>query len=238
MQAGNSIGTPFGYIWTGKFYDFPDLSDPEIPKPIGAVIAGDLRFEDLNDDGVINSDDKAYYGYSDMPEKIFGVSFNLTYKGFDLSAFWQGASNVSIQPSGPMSNEFAPNVQPFHKEGRWVYDPSRGLDTRATATYPALQVGSSPYTREPSTFNLLNAAYLRLKVAEIGYTFPNSLTRKIRVADVRLFVNGNNLLTFDHLEKYHIDPEYFTSQGASNGANTGAYSPQNKFYALGLSVVF
>ncbi|HEY0668511.1 MAG TPA: TonB-dependent receptor, partial [Sphingobacteriaceae bacterium] len=180
-QAGHPIDTPFGYIWTGKFYDFPDLTNPDVPKPVGSLIAGDLRFEDLNKDGVIDSDDKTYYGYSDLPEKIFGFNFNLTFKGFDISTFWQGASNVSIRPSGPISNEFAPNVQPFHKEGRWVYDPSRGLDTRATATYPALQPGGSAYTREASTFNLLNAEYLRLKIAEIGFTLPKQLTEKIRV---------------------------------------------------------
>ena len=173
-----------------------------------------------------------------MPEKILGMNLSLNYKGFDFMTFWQGASNVMFRPSGPISNEFGPNVQPFHKEGRWVYDPARGLDTRATATYPALQLGGSSYTRLPSTFNYLNSEYLRLKTAEIGYTFPQTLTRKLKVSNLRVFVNGNNLLTFDRLDKYHIDPEYFSSLGSSNGAGTGAYSPQNKFYAAGLYVTF
>ncbi len=231
MQKGNPIGTPFGYVWTGKFYDTPDLSNPAVPKPVGFVIPGDLMFKDLNADGIINSDDKTFAGYTDLPEKMFGFHLSLDFKGFDISTFWQGASNVSIRPSGPISNEFGPNVQPFHKEGRWVYDPSRGLDTRATATYPALQIGGSAYTREASTFNLLNAEYLRLKTAEIGYTLPKVVTDKLRVASVRLFLNGFNLLTFDHLGKYHIDPEY-------SGTPNGAYSPQNKFYAAGLNVTF
>ncbi|HEY0667200.1 MAG TPA: TonB-dependent receptor [Sphingobacteriaceae bacterium] len=238
MTAGNPIGTPYGYIWTGKFYDTPDLANPDVPKPVGSVIAGDLMFQDLNDDGIIDADDQKYFGYSDMPEKILGMNLSLTFKGFDFMTFWQGASNVMFRPSGPLSFEFGPNVQPFHKESRWVYDPSRGLDTRATATYPALQPGGSSYTRLSSTFNHLNAEYLRLKTAEIGYTFPKSFTSKIRVSDLRIFVNGNNLLTFDRLDKYHIDPEYFSSNGSSNGQGTGAYSPQNKFYAAGLYVTF
>ncbi|GAA4431641.1 TonB-dependent receptor [Ravibacter arvi] len=239
VQAGNSIGRPMGYIWTGKFYDTPELSNPEIPKPMGAApIPGDLMFKDLNGDGVIDAFDRTYIGYSDMPEKIFGFNLSLDYKNFYLSSFWQGASNVNMRLSGPLSFEFGPNVQPFHKEGRWVYDPDRGLDTRATATYPALQIGASTYTREASTFNLLNAEYLRLKTAEFGYIVPADLAKKVGMSGLRIFVNGSNLLTFDHLKKYNVDPEYFTNRGSSNGAGTGAYSPQNKFYAIGLNATF
>lgn len=237
-QAGNPINTPIGYLWTGKFYDIPDLTNPAVPKPVGALVAGDLMFQDLNKDGIINSDDRTYFGYSDLPEKMFGANLSLDFKGFDITTFWQGASNVSIRPSGPISNEFGPNVQPFHKEGRWVYDPARGLDSRATATYPSLQLGGSSYTREASSFNFLNAEYLRLKTAEIGYTLPQDLVKKLHVSNVRVFMNGNNLLTFDHLGKYNIDPEYFSTLGSANGTGTGAYSPQNKFYALGLNVTF
>lgn len=239
VQAGNSIGRPMGYIWTGKFYDVPELSNPDIPKPVGAPARpGDLIFKDLNDDGVIDAFDRTYIGFSDMPQKIFGFNLNVDYKNFYISTFWQGASDVNMRLSGPLSYEFGPNVQPFHKEGRWVYDPDRGLDTRATATYPALQVGGSTYTREASTFNLLNAEYLRLKTAEIGYNVPATATQKIGMSALRIFVNGANLLTFDHLKKYNVDPEYFTSRGSSNGQGTGAYSPQNKFYAIGLNATF
>ncbi len=238
VEAGNPINTPFVYVWTGKFYDTPDLTNPAVPKPVGALIAGDLMFEDLNGDGIINTDDRKYTGYSDLPEKIFGANLSLDFKGFDISTFWQGASNVSIRPGGPLANEFGPNVQPFHMEGRWVYDPARGLDTRATATYPALQLGASAQTRLPSTFNVLNAEYIRLKTAEIGYTFSQGLVKKLRVSNVRVFVNGSNLLTFDRLGKYNLDPEYFSTLGDANGTGTGAYSPQNKFYALGLNVTF
>ena len=231
MQKGNPIGMPFGYVWTGRFYDTPDFTNPAVPKPVGKIYPGDLMFKDLNADGVINSDDRTFIGYSDLPEKMFGFNLSLNFKGFDISTFWQGASNVNIIPSGPMSNEFGPNVQPFHKEGRWVYDPARGLDTRATATYPSLIIGGSAQTRLLSTFHLLNAEYLRLKTAEIGYRLPKMITEKLRLANVRLFLNGFNLLTFDHLGKYYIDPEY-------SGTANGAYSPQNKFYAVGLNVTF
>jgi hypothetical protein len=230
-QTGHPIGTPFVYVWTGKFYDIPDLVDPTVPKPVEKIYPGDLVFKDLNADGVINSDDRAYTGYSDLPEKMFGLNFSLDFKGFDVSTFWQGASNVSIMPSGPIRNELGPNIQPFHKEGRWVYDPSRGLDTRATATYPSLIVGGSAQTRLPSTFHLLNGEYFRLKTLEIGYRFPQTITKTLHVSGLRVFASGFNLLTFDHLGKYKIDPEY-------SGTPNGAYSPQSKFYAIGLNATF
>jgi hypothetical protein len=230
-QAGNPIGRPFGHVWTGKFYDAADLSNPLVPKPVEMVYPGDLMFQDLNADGIINSDDRTYIGYAELPEKMFGFDFAVAYKGFDLSSFWQGASNADIMPSGPLRNEFGPNIQPYHKEDRWVYDPARGLDTRSTAMYPALIIGGSAQTRLPSTFNLLNAEYLRLKSAEIGYTFPERLAKSLRVSSVRLFLSGSNLLTFDHLKKYNLDPEY-------TGTSNGAYSPQNNFYSIGANVTF
>lgn len=238
VYAGNSIGRPMGYIWTGKFYDTDELSNPDIAKPAGTVIPGDLMYKDLNGDGIINSFDRTYYGYSDIPEQIFGFNLSVDYKSVYLSTFWQGASNVNMRLSGPLSYEFGPNVQPFHKEGRWVYDPARGLDTRATATYPSLQIGGGAMTREASTFNLLNAEYLRLKTVELGYNVPSSFAKRIGMSALRVFTSGSNLLTFDHLGKYNVDPEYFTSRGSSNGSGTGAYSPQNKFYAIGLNATF
>jgi TonB-linked SusC/RagA family outer membrane protein len=231
VQAGHSIGTPYGYIWTGKFYDIPDLTDPNVPKPVSTIIAGDLMFKDLNGDGIINTDDQTYFGFPELPEEMFGFNLDLDYRNFYISTFWQGASNTNIRPSGPLANEFAPNIQPFQKEGRWVYDPAHGLDTRATATYPALQIGGSPQTKLASSFNYLNAEYLRLRTVEIGYVFPQALIRKIRFSSLRVFLSGSNVLTFDHLGKYNLDPEY-------SGSANGAYSPQNKFYAAGLNVTF
>ncbi|ACU03344.1 TonB-dependent receptor plug [Pedobacter heparinus DSM 2366] len=250
-QTGKQIGMLAPqFIWTGKFYSEEDLTNNAVPKPVAKVWAGELMFKDLNGDGKIDSDDKAYTGYGQIPEKIFGINLNMDYKNFYLNTFWQGASNVVINPTAGMRLEYAGygyNVQEFHKEDRWVYDPSRGLDTRATAKYPLLMLGGAPQTRELSTFHVLNGEYLRLKAAEFGYTFPKTLITKLHIADLRVFVSGSNLLTFSHLKRYHIDPEYLgnnipgqmvAGQGEANGLGSGAWSPQNKFYAFGLNVTF
>lgn len=229
MQKGHPIGSFFGYTWTGKFYDYPDLEDPNIPKPNYGIVAGDLMFEDLNDDGVIDDYDKGVIGYPSIPEIVYGFNIGIQYKNIYANIFFQGASNVNSSYGNILMSEFAPNVQEIHK-GRWVYDPARGLDTRAAATYPSLNVnGGSQATRELSTFKLVDSKYLRLKTIEIGYDFPKSTLSSLRLSGLRVYINGANLLTFNDYKP--IDPEYYSG-------SSGAYFPQTKYYSVGLNLSF
>lgn len=237
MQVNHRIGQPFGYVWTGKYYDYPDLTNAAIPKPTGTVYAGDLMFKDLNKDGKIDNNDVTAIGYSAMPEKIFGINTEFTFKNFYLSTFWQGASNCSIYFGGAMRYEFYPNVYAFHL-GRWEYDPTHNIDTRATATYPSLHLTPSASTTALSTFQLLNGEYIRLKSAEFGYNFSKNVVKKLGISDLRVYVSGSNLLTFDHV--HYVDPEYLPSNSTSGGTGGGAANvyPQTKFYNVGLYVTF
>lgn len=228
MQKDHPIGQPFGYVWTGKFYDFPDLTNPDVPKPDGTLYPGDLMFKDINDDGKIDDMDRTAIGFPTIPEVIFGITVDVSYKNFYLNTFWQGATNTSVSFGGAMRYEFSPNVYDLHWN-RWVYDEAKGLDTRATATYPSLHLGGSQQTTAMSTFQLLNGEYIRLKSAEFGYTFPKSVLQKLKLGDLRVYISGSNLLTFDHIK--YIDPEY-TSGGRGNRY------PQTRFYAVGLNVTF
>jgi TonB-linked SusC/RagA family outer membrane protein len=241
-QTGKPILTPLLYIWSGEFYTEADLTNPTVAKPNGTLYAGELKMKDLNGDLIINADDMARTGFTETPEKTFGLNLDMDYKNFYVSTFWQGASNVGLTVGGPLRNEFSPNIQRYQMEDRWVYDPSRGLDTRENAKYPLLIVGGAPQTQLASTFHQKNAEYLRLKAAEFGYIFPKSITQRLRVSALRVFLSGSNLLTFSHVKRYSLDPEYLgaTNPGldATNGIGTGAYSPQNKFYAVGLNVTF
>lgn len=241
-STGHPLNTELLYIWTGEFYSAEDLANPEVPRPAGKIIPGDLVFEDLNGDGEITSDDMAYTGFNETPEIMVGLNLNLGFKNFYLSTNWYGATNVAYRVGGNFRNEFGNNVQAYQKEGRWVYDPSRGLDSRETATYPALVVGGSTTVKMSSTFNKLNSEYIRLRAAELGYDFPESLTQKFRVSRFRVFVSGSNLLTFSPMKKFKIDPEYIGSQNpdisGTAGNTNGAYAPQNKFYAFGFNLTF
>src|SRR5690606_5801538 len=105
-----------------------------------------------------------------------------------------------------------------------------------------LVVGGSTTVKMSSTFNKLNSEYIRLRAAELGYDFPESLTQKFRVSKFRVFVSGSNLLTFSPMKKFKIDPEYIGSQNpdisGTAGNTNGAYAPQNKFYACGFNLTF
>jgi TonB-linked SusC/RagA family outer membrane protein len=241
-QTGHPIGTEQLYTWTGKFYSAADIANPKVAKPAGMIIPGELMYADLNGDGVIDQNDQAYQGYNEAPEIVFGWNINIGYKNFYLSTNWYGAAHVSYRPSGAMLNEFLNQIQPYQKDGRWVYDPSQGLDTRATATFPALELGGSTTEKMASTWSKLDASYVRLRAAEFGYEFSKKFLQKLHINNLRVFISGSNLLTFTPLKKYHIDPEYIGSDNpnaaGTTGSSTGVYSPGNKFYAAGLNVTF
>ena len=240
MQKDHPIGTTFGYIWTGKFYNFDDLTNNDVPKPEGTLYPGDLMFKDLNEDGKIDDMDRTAIGYPAIPEILFGITVDFSYKNFYLNTFWQGATNTSVSFGGAMRYELSPNVYDLHW-GRWLYDdrdPQNIIDTRATATYPSLHLGGSPQTTAMSTFQLLNGEYIRLKSAEFGYNFPKSLLQRMKISDLRVYISGSNLLTFDHIK--YIDPEYASSNantGNAQGGRANTY-PQTRFYAVGLNVTF
>jgi TonB-linked SusC/RagA family outer membrane protein len=243
MQVNHPIGQSFGYVWTGKFYDYPDLSNASVPKPVVPVIAGDLMFKDIGGpdgkpDGKIDDMDRTAIGYPSIPEIVYGITLDLSFKNFYLNTFWQGAAHTDVQFGGAMRNEFSPNVYSIHM-GRWVYDPARGLDTRATATYPSLQIPVSPQTATLSTFQLMNGDYVRLKSVEFGYNFPKKVLRQIKLSELRVYLSGSNLLTFAHLK--YVDPEYASTNStiaSSTDGGRGNTYPQTKFYAVGLYVTF
>jgi TonB-linked SusC/RagA family outer membrane protein len=238
--TGHPISTEKLYTWTGKFYSIEDMTNPKVAKQNG-VIPGELMFEDLNGDGVIDPNDQSYQGYNEAPEIVFGWNVNIGYKNFNLSTNWYGATHVAYRTGGAIFNEFGLQVQQFQKDGRWVYDPSRGLDTRATASYPALVLGGSTSVRAASTFTKLDASYVRLRAAEFSYTFPKKMMQKLGITSLRVFVSGSNLLTFSPMKKYHLDPEYVAGDNPTavgTVGTTGVYSPGNKFYATGLNVTF
>ena len=244
MAKGYPVGQPRAYLWSGTFYTQEEIDDPSVAKPSGGALAGDLKFVNLNGDEVIDANDmtrqpgKNGIGYGTIPEIIYGFNTNFGYKGFYLDLFWQGAAHVSSRWVNGMRYEFHGggksqygNLYDFHLD-RWVYDPENGLDTRETAKYPRLALGGSTITREDSSFQRLNSAFLRLKSVELGYNFPKHLINGLGMSSLRVFVGGSNVLTFDKVG--WVDPEY-NPEGTGNRGNS---YPQTKFYSFGVNVSF
>lgn len=191
---------------------------------------GDIRYEDLNDDGKITEADRTWIGNPSMPELVYGFGASLKYKGFDFSFLMQGAGNRSTYLTGgwyfqPFQAERSPkymgNVMSMFLD-RWTVD-----NPNPNAFSPRLSYGSNANNYKTSTWWQRDASYLRVKNVELGYTLPESLTQKIHAKSMRVYLQGVNLLTISKFYKNFWDPE--------TGAD--AY-PMQKTIFLGLNLLF
>lgn len=218
-------GKPIGANWlmyeaTGIFRTQADLDNN--PHLSNAKL-GDLMFRDVNDDKVINGNDKVRLEKTPTPEIIFGLTLGLQYKQWGLNTLWQGAANVyqySFFESGTIGNF----TKDFY-DNRWTAD-------NINAAYPKVYDRQATVTGEKNTFWLENASYLRLKNIELSYTLPQSLLNKLSISAMRVYVTGYNMLTFTGMK--NLDPE--TAEG---GQGFAAWStPQSRVVNLGVNITF
>lgn len=217
---GHPMQTPLYYETDGIFEDWDEVNSR--PSWEGAE-PGDVIFKDVNGDGQINSKDRVRQDYNDIPEVTFGANFSFTYKNLDLSMLWQGATNVRRYNKprvGAVSNmyeEIANNHwTPNNRDAKWP----RAWDRESM--YWSSFKGAN-------TFFWENASYLRLKNFEIGYTLPEDLTSQAFIRKFRVYVSGQNVLTFDDLS--FADPE-------ANTEDTYGYYPIMKVINFGASIKF
>lgn len=236
-QVGRPITEYYGYQTNGFFQNQNDINN--YPKPAGAVVGvGDLRFKDLNGDGKIDSKDETFLG-DPFPHYTFGFTYRIAVAGFDLTAFIQGVGKRDEFLRGEL-------VEPFHYNyGATVYEHMLDFWTpeNPNARFPRLAtIGSASNTnnwRTGSDLYKFNAAYVRLKNINIGYTLPKALTQKIGIERLRVSAIGQNILTLSKLN--FIDPE---TTEFDNNVNANAYSNSArqyllpKFYGMGLDVTF
>ena len=199
---------------------------------------GDVKYKDSNGDGVINEDDREIVG-SPIPKLTYGFTGNLKFKSFDLSLFFQGAYGNKLY------NQISTDTEGFYRAfnvteriatGSWSGEGS-------TNEFPRLtwESASSTNNKRPSTRFLESGSYLRLKNAQLGYSFSPKMLEKLKMSNLRIYVSGQNLLTFT---KYTgLDPEIYTSSNAQGdgvravGIDWGTY-PSARIYTLGLNVNF
>ena len=235
-RTGQRYGQRFGLVAEGLFNTWEEVNVANRPVyswSSNKIQPGDIRYKDVNGDGRIDVNDQVPIGYSNFPEKIFGISLGGSFKGFDISILFQGAANVSMYPSRN-------SIQGFVTGGgankdldlySWTYERyTQGLLIK----YPRLNGSggsASDHLYQGSTFWYEDASYLRLKNMEIGYTLSKGLIKRIGLGSVRIFVNGNNLITWCKLFPGE-DPEY-----PNVSANEEPY-PVESIYNLGLRINF
>lgn len=220
--TGRPIGQLYGLTSIGFFQSQQDIDDS--PTQFGKVIPGDIKYADLNNDGVIDNNDEGAIGGTNAPNVFYGLSAGFNWKNFDFSVLFQGAANSYRPITGAGMWEFfqGGKVASLH-EGRWT------PETAATATYPALHYGASVNNFRHSTFYMDNTSYLRLKNVELGYTFKNiKLSAAKELSTIRLYTNAINLHTWTKARLF--DPENYNGYGA--------VYPPTRVINFGLSVGF
>lgn len=229
-KTGRPVNSIFGYVADG-FYDVDDFNqDGELkntfPQPtFGAVQPGDIKYRDQNGDKRIDEADLVQVGMTYFPKLTYSLSAGADYKGFDIWILFQGAAGrtVNLLDMGSQAIPFVDNRNVYAiAEGRWAYYPDQGIDTRSTATYPRLTTVANNNNYINSTFWMKNGDFLRLRNVEVGYNIPSRVTKNIGLSNVRVFLEGINMVTWSSLLKqYNVDPETFTGYPALKSYNMG-----------------
>ena len=198
---------------------------------------GDIKYVDLNGDGEIDSYDKSLVGRPNRPQLTYGLNIDFAWNGIDFNAQFTGGALFDVSLTGTYYNGNDDNTiwtQTFKENANSplflvenaysIYNPD--------GTFPRLTLGAPGHGGDnglASTFWLRDGKYVRLKSAQLGYTFPNKWTKRINIEGLRIFVEGQNLFTIDGLPE-GIDPE---SPGVNNG-----YYPQQRLVMGGISLTF
>jgi len=226
-RAQNGMPFPYfyGYKTDGLFQNMDQVNayvnkDGNLLQPNAKP--GDVRFVDYNGDGVITDDDRTCIGKG-TPDFIWGINLSADWKGFDFSMLWQGTFGGQIVDATRRTDITYSNL-PAYMLNRWTGEGTSYRIPRYVAGDSVNWVFSDLY--------VYDGAYARLKNIQLGYTFPQNLTRKIFISNLRIFAAAENLLTFT---KYHgYDPE-ISSGGTQLGIDKGVY-PQARTFTFGVNV--
>lgn len=231
LQKGYRVNQARGLIATGMFADYEEIRNSPTQN-FGEVMPGDLKYKDVNGDGVVDGGDSVAIGATEKPNLIYGVGLSARWKQFDFNLHFQGAGKSSYCIQGPSVYAFSEkeigNVLPDLVEGRWIDSSISGTEAtmNTNASYPRLSYGGNSNNYRASTFWLRNGSYLRLKTLEIGYNLPQKWVNKIYSKNIRVFFIGSNLLTFSDFKLW--DPEM--------GSTTGTHYPLAKTFSFGFNI--
>lgn len=235
---GTFIGQQRGLIAERLFIDETDIANS--PRQTfdkvndTPVMPGDIKYRDINGDGIIDSHDVVPIGFSGVPQIEGGLGVSFGYHGFDINFFMQGASRVSftIDPTanvdwGSGSVGTAPFVGNHSLLKAWADNHWSETNRNPYALWPRLSDTSRPNNEQPSTWWLRNGSYLRVKSVEVGYTVPEKLTKKVGVQQLRIYGSGMNLFSFNSFKLWDVE------MGAS-----GLNYPIQRVLNVGLSLNF
>ncbi len=238
-KDANKTGYPYryknitwGYEAIGQFQSYDEIYNSPVQdgKANSSLRPGDIKYQDINTDGVIDEKDEKIIGKGAFPDINFGLSLNGTWRNFDFDILFQGACNYTQMVNayknpfrGPgEGNGFKMWTDRWHKAD--YNDPNSEW---IPGKFPSLRTATNDNNSRNSTFWATDAYYIRLKSIEIGYTIPKSILSKVGVQNVRVYVNAYNPLTITNVK--YTDPE------AVEGWMS-FYYPQLKVYSFGINI--
>ncbi|MEG1616831.1 MAG: TonB-dependent receptor [Bacteroidales bacterium] len=239
-RIGKSFGSasaahPFGLVALGLFESQEEI-DNSPNQTFGQYRVGDIKYQDTNGDGKIDSNDQVALGYTNLPEITYGFGLTAQWKGLDLNVFFQGISHVNFFIGGnSLTSAFGSNNLERSAINADVYDKvwlsSKTTEENRNAEYARLSLSGgagSSNNAQTSSYYMRDGSFLRLKNAEIGYTMPKNILNKVFIKSLRFYVSGNNLLTFSPFKLW--DPE--------KGGGEGSGYPPSRVVTFGFNANF
>ena len=233
-QKGYRVDQVKGLIAEGLFADYDDIrTSPK--QEFGTVQPGDIKYKDVNGDGVVNDNDKVAIGATTTPNLVYGIGASFAWKGIDVNVHFQGAGKSTFPIYGKCVYAFSEsdwgNIFKDMISDRWVDSETAaklGLhaNENPNATYPRLTYGENKNNQQTSTYWMRDGRYIRLKNLDIGYTLPKSIVNKLHFNNIRIYIAGSNLITWSKFKTW--DPE--------TGNPRGEAYPLTKSVTMGLSV--
>ncbi len=223
-RIGYSLAQNWGYIAERLFVDDAEAKNSPAQNFGSEYGGGDIKYTDVNRDGVIDAKDMVPIGNPTSPEIIYGFGFSAGWKGFDASVFFQGLANESFWINASATSPFQGQTQLLK-----VYADSHWSENNQDlyALWPRLSGSINNNNVQSSTWFMRDGSFLRLKQVEFGYTLPRKLTDKAHIENLRLYVSGSNLWTWSRFKLWDVEM-----------AGNGLGYPIQRIVNLGLNITF
>ena len=200
VQSGEPYGSIVGYVVEGIFQTQEEV---DASGQANARVGG-LKYKDLTGEGIINADDQDWI-YNPVPLFSYGINIALSYKGFDLSMFWQGVCDKDVYNNQKFQTDFWAITDPGSNKGNRLLDAWNTNNT--DSNIPRLTTNNNADEGRASSYFVENGSYLKLRTLQLGYTFPASLISKLKMTNARVYLSGQNLCTIKSSSLTCPDPE-------------------------------
>jgi TonB-linked SusC/RagA family outer membrane protein len=232
-RAGHAVSQQWGYVAERLFIDEEERLDAP-RQDFSEYMAGDIKYKDIDEDGVINERDLVPIGYPTTPEINYGFGLSAGYKNVDISVFFQGSARssfwLSYSAMSPFYSRVPANESQIHETGlaQFIADSYWSeLSPNPHAGWPRLSSYPIGNNNQRNTMFMYDNSFLRLKSAEIGYSLPQKLIAHLKLTSCRFYLSGTNLLLFSKFKLWDVEM----------GSNGLGY-PLQRVFNIGINLVF